>query len=254
MRWGRAVAAVVVVVALAACGGGKKSNAIASGSASNANGLSAGADAPNAGENGSVGSDQTGAGDAAGPSGEVGGAQEGGKYRFQVTGDGAPKEIVGTIDDLSDTDQRSTTPGTGGQGDTIQTLRFLPDRIQLLSLEMKGPFAKTFNGPVMLAPMPATVGQTWAWDLTSTDNLTHVHQSSKVDRTETVVVGGQSVDTIVVETDITITGDINATGHLTSWASTVYKLSVRTHNVLHLTTPVKYDTDTTADLLDLRPS
>ena len=272
MRWGRAVAVAVVVVALAACGGGdKKSDATATGSSSNGSQLSAGSEA--APQNGSTGDGQSAAGDSPvvgadnGEGGDQGGGQPAGsaaaptppgpkpfagKYRFQLTGQGAPTEIVVTIEDLSDTDQRTTTPG--GQGESIQTLRFLPDQIQLVSLEMKGTFPKTFNGPVMFAPVPADVGATWSWDLTSTDNLTHVHQSSRVDRTEPVVVGGQSVDTIVVETDLQITGDVNASGHLTSWASPAYKLSVRTHSILNVTTPVQVSSDTTADLLDLRPS
>jgi hypothetical protein len=62
------------------------------------------------------------------------------------------------------------------------------------------------------------------------------------------------VDTVVVETDITITGDVNATGHLTTLASPVYKLPVSTHSTLHVTTPVNFNSDNTAELTDLRPS
>ena len=273
MRWGRTVAVALFVVALAACGGGdKKSDAAATGSSSDASLVSADPGASAATDGGSAG-DAAGGGDSpvvgadTGGGGEQGGGQAAGstpaptppglkpfagKYRFQVTGQGAPTEIVVTIEDLSDTDQRTTTPS--GQGDSIQTLRFLADQIQLVSLEMKGAFPKTFNGPVMFAPVPADVGATWSWDLTSTDKLTHVHQSSRVDRTETVVVAGQSVDTLVVETDLEITGDVNAKGHITSWASPAYKLSVRTHNILNVTTPVQISSDTTAEVLDLRPS
>jgi hypothetical protein len=273
MRWCRGIVVAVVVVALAACGGGgKKSSAAATGSSSNGSQVSAGSgelaasasgaagDAPSGGDSPVVaaesagndpGGGQAATADAPAPSGLEPFA---GKYRYQLTGQGAPTEIVVTIEDVNDTDQRSTTPGSGGQGDTIQTLRYLPNQIELESLEMKGAFPKTFNGPVMFAPIPSDVGTTWAWDLTSTDKLTHVHQSSRVDRTETVVIAGQSVDTFVVETDLTISGDVNATGHITSWASPVYKLAVRTHNTLNVTTPVQLNSDITIDLLDLRPS
>lgn len=273
MRWGRAFAMVAVVVALVACGGGsKKSNAAATGSGSNGSQLSAGSgdagatdsDSASAasGANGDspvVGSDQGQSGDQGTASNADAPVPPGlkpfaGKYRYQLTGQGAPTEIVIAIEDLSDTDQRNTTPGSGGQGDSIQTLRYLSDQVELESLEMKGAFAKTFNGPVMLAPVPANVGATWDWTLTSTDHLTTVTQSSRYDRTETLTVGGQSVDTFVVETDIKISGDVNATGHLTTWVSSLYKLSVKIHSVLNVTTPVQINSDTTSDLLDLRPS
>jgi len=55
------------------------------------------------------------------------------------------------------------------------------------------------------------------------DNLTHVHQSSTIDRTEAIVVGGQSVDTFRGRDDIKISGDVNARTH-TTWASPVYKV------------------------------
>jgi hypothetical protein len=273
MRMGRLVSVAFLAVALVACGGGgKKSTTVASvfsstgssvvagsgapvasaSSSSDASSDGAAGDSPVVGADPSAGSDQAGTpvgGDAPVPPGLK---PFPGHYTYQVTGQSAPAVV--TVEDVNDTDQRTTTPGAGAMGEQVQVLRFLADRIDLLSLEMKGAFAKTFNGPVLFAPIPPTVGASWAWDLTSTDNLTHVHQSSRVDRTEAVIIGGQSVDTFVVETDITITGDVNATGHLTSFGSGVYKLPVRTHTTLNVTTPVNFSSDTTAELTNLRPS
>jgi hypothetical protein len=175
-----------------------------------------------------------------------------GHYSYQMSGQTDP--VVITIEDISNTDQRTTTPPVGPTGEQVQVLRYASDRVDLMSLQMKGAYAKTFNGPVLFVPVPYTVGASWAWDLTSTDNLTHIHQSSRIDRTETLVIGGQQLEAFVVETDITISGDLNATGHVTSWASAPYKLSVRTHSLLHVTTPVTFDSDTTSELLHLQPS
>jgi citrate lyase alpha subunit len=87
---------------------------------------------------------------------------------------------------------------------------------------------------------------------------TTIKQSSVVDRTETVVIGGQSVDVFVVETDISFTSaatDLNGTGHLTNWVSPVYKMPVKLHSTLKGTyAAFSFDTDTTSDLVDLRPS
>ncbi|MEY2423281.1 MAG: hypothetical protein QOI95_3348 [Acidimicrobiaceae bacterium] len=283
MRWGRAVVVAVVVAALAACGGGgQKSNATATGSASNGSAVGAGAEASGPNESGSAGDAQIDGGSAAADA-DNGGAPAGGpspsntdapapsglkpfagKYTYHATGttslNGPPSSVdvqaVTTIEDLNDDDQRATTTGGGGgAGDQVQVLRYSSDKIELLSLEMTGAVHKVFNGPVLFAPVPGSVGQAWAWDLTSTDALTHVHQSSRIDRTETVTIGGQSVDTVVVETDLTFSGDINGSGHLTSWVSPIYKVGVRSHSTLDATYATFHLTsDITADLLDLRPS
>ena len=87
---------------------------------------------------------------------------------------------------------------------------------------------------------------------------TTVTQSSRVDRTETVVVGGQSVEVLVIETDLSFTSpatDLNGTGHLTNWVSPVYRMSVKTHSTLKGTyAAFTFESDTTSELLDLRPS
>jgi hypothetical protein len=144
-------------------------------------------------------------------------------------------------------------PGAGGS--QVTTLRFSSDKIELLSLEMKGALNKTFNGPVLYSPVPFTVGQAWEWTLVSTDNLTHVTQKSRIDREENLTVGGQTVETYVLETDLTISGDVNGSGHLTSFVSPEYKLPVRSHSTLDATYATFHVvSDITSDLLDLRPS
>ena len=282
VRWGRVVAVAVTVVALAACGGGgKKSNTAATGSGSNGPQVSAGSESGSA-PSASSGEGQSAANDspvvgADGASADAGGDQPqgastdapvppgvkpfAGKYNYHSTGtmglngsnSNVDQQDTTTVEDLSDSDQRVTMPGAGGS--QITTLRFSSDKIELLSLEMKGALNKTFNGPVLYSPVPFTVGQTWEWTLTSTDNLTHVTQKSKIDREENVTVGGQTVETYVLETDLTISGDVNGSGHLTSFVSPAYKLPVRNHSTLDATyTTFHVVSDITSDLLDLRPS
>ena len=72
------------------------------------------------------------------------------------------------------------------------------------------------------------------------------------------MVGGQSVEVFVIETDISFSSpatDLNGTGHLTNWVSPVYKTAVKVHSTLNGTyAAFTFRSDTTSDLLDLRPS
>jgi hypothetical protein len=222
------------------------------------------------------GGDQGGGGDAGG-AGQPGDTSApvppglkpfAGTYQFHTTGhaslSGSPQNIDTTdgtlIEDVSDTDQRTTAGSSQGQQVTV--LRYSAEKVELVSLELRGAVSKTFNGPVMLSPVPATVGQTWNWSMQSSDSdptkRTTLTQSSRVDRVETIVVNGQSVDTYVVETDLTFKSsptDLNGSGHMTTWVSTVYKLSVKNHSTLAGTfATFSFDSDTTSELLDLRPS
>jgi hypothetical protein len=285
------VVIVVVVAALAACGGGgKKSTATATGSGTNGSQVSVGSGTPGASDSASSTDGQSGGGGGGGDSPVVGAdssSDQGGQpagggdapvpsglkpfagsYQFHVTGsaslNGSPQNIdtqgPSAVEDVGDTDQRTTS--SSGQGQQIQVARYSADKVELVSLELKGPINKTFNGPVLLSPVPAAVGQSWNWSMQSTDTdptkKTTLTQSSRVDRIETVVVGGQSVEAFVVETDLTFSSpatDLNGTGHLTNWVSPVYKMPVKIHSTLKGTyAAFGFDVDTISDLLDLRPS
>ncbi len=186
-----------------------------------------------------------------------------GSYRYHavgtatVNGAAQPIDVEATtlIEEVSASDQRETSSG-GQQGSAIQVMRYSSDKVELVSLEMKGAVNKKFEPkpPVLYAPVPGSVGQSWSWNATSTDRLTRIQQSSRFDRTEQKVVGAQTIDVVVVETDITITGDIKATGHITSWVSPAYKLVVRSHSTLTGSYGAfTFASDVTSDLLDLRP-
>lgn len=294
MRWGRKVAVVALTVgAVAACGGGdSKSNTAATGSGRPGSQVSAGSDSSSSANtatdgqsavagSGASGAD-SGAAPAGAPSGDAGAAPSGdgnapappglkpfaGTYQFHTTGhatlNGSQQNIdvqsPSTVEDLNDTDQRTSTGGA--QGEQHQVLRYSADKVELVSFELKGAVNKTFNGPVLLSPVPLSVGQTWEWSMQSSDTdptkKTTLTQKSRVDRTETVVVNGQSVDVLVIETDVSFSSpatDLNGTGHLTNWVSPTYRLQVKTHSTLKGTyAAFSFDTDTTSDLLDLRPS
>jgi hypothetical protein len=165
------------------------------------------------------------------------------------------REAATLIEDLSPSDQRLTA--SGEQGTTIQVLRYSSDKVELVSLEMKGAVNKKFQPPkpVLFSPAPGAVGRSWSWEATSTDGLTHVKQTSRIDRNDKLVVGGQTLDVFVVETDITITGDVSATGHLTASVSPKYRLLARSHSTLKGTyATFSFASDVTSELLGLRPS
>jgi hypothetical protein len=288
MRWGRLIAAGATVLLLVACGGSDKSKTAASGSAAStgnavvASGTDtslpdAGATDTTAAGGSGTGADQSaGAGDQssdAGGGGDQGGNTDApvppglkpftGTYQYHVVGDGSlnnsPQHIdtqsPTVIEDISETDQRITQSG-GQTGDQITVVRYTGTQIQLVSLQLTA-INKTFQGPqpVEYIPLNAAVGTTWQWTIDSTDHLTHLKQSSRLDRDEQVTVNGQTVDTFVVETDITLTGDVNATGHLTSWGSTLYKVVVQAHSTISGTyAAFSFSGDTMATLNDLRPT
>jgi hypothetical protein len=282
----------VAVLLVAACGGGKdKANTAASGSsAATGNGVVAsGAEtsttasgvtdtaAPGAaGDGANTGAapgdqpaDQGGGGGAGAPGGSTdapvppGLEPFAGSYQYHVIGDGklnnSPQHIdtqsPTVIENVNDTDQRVTQSG-GQTGDQVALVRYTNDQVQLVSIQFTA-INKTFQGaqPVEYIPIGAAVGTTWQWTLDSTDHLTHLTQSSHIDRTEPIAVNGQTVDTFVIETDITLKGDVNASGHLTSWVSTVYKVVVQSHSTLAGSyATFSFSGDTTATLNDLRPA
>lgn len=271
----------VVLCALVACGGGKGNNAATGSGAPDSASVSVGSAAsdsssstltnagaaPGGDDSPVVGADQGGGG-AEVPSSDApvppGLKPFPGVYRYHTTGTGAlngssqpiDAQSQTTIEDLNDTDQRITTPSP--QLTQISDMRFTPDQVALLSLKFQGPINKTFNGPVEYAPVPTSVGQSWQWSMKSDDGKTTLSQTSRVDRTETLTVGSQTIDVVVVETDLTLTStlptDLNGSGHLTTWVSPVYKLPARIHSTLNGTySGFSFSSDTTSDLLDLRP-
>lgn len=108
----------------------------------------------------------------------------------------------------------------------------------------------------LLLPTPAKVGASWSWKATSTDGKTTATQSSKVLRTETLVIGGQKVATVVVQTHLVLTGGVDFTADVTNWVSETYRLVVKDHQVAKGTTSfgAAFSNDVTDVIRSVRPS
>jgi hypothetical protein len=170
--------------------------------------------------------------------------------------DPVDRDVVVVVEELSATDQRMTTPGD--QFTSVTVLRYLETEVQLVSLDITaGPVNKAFHpaAPVTFAPLPGTPGQSWSWTITSTDGLTTVDQTSTIVGPETITVAGETFETIVVDTTLTISGDISATLQLTNWVRPADKLAVRTHSVSQGSYGVfTFSGDTVSELVALTPT
>lgn len=157
-----------------------------------------------------------------------------GTYTYKVNGTmtvGTPQKVDTTsdlrVEPLQGTDQKSTQ--TTQQGSSEQVLRYQADGVYLVQLKLSGAIAKEFNlnPPGLAFPQPATAGKKWSWAATSTDGKTTVKSDFTVLRTESIVIGGESVQTIVLEATVVTDGDIKSTSTRTIWVSEAYRLIMR---------------------------
>lgn len=161
-----------------------------------------------------------------------------------------------TISPLRGDTQHSKTHGD--QGDTDEDLVVRSTGTYLATLTLTSPaFTKTFApaAPVLLVPDPGTVGSSWSWSAVSSDGKTTARTTNRVDRTETVTVGGTRVSTVVVVSHLVLSGDVTYTADLTTdWAPSL-RLPVRTHTVGKGSySGIAFSTDVTSLLRSLRPS
>lgn len=153
-----------------------------------------------------------------------------GTYAYHRTRDGSPTQGTLVVHAPQGSDQRYVTTYPGGEANEL-VVRARSGAIDLLMLKTTTPLfgTKEFrpSPPVLFAPDPAKVGATWSWRMTSIDGGRTLDGAFRVVRTERVTVGGEPVDTVVVEGTVNISGDITGTLHQTSWASPRYRLVVR---------------------------
>jgi hypothetical protein len=172
---------------------------------------------------------------------------------------GAPQAVPAQsqmlIEQLSETDQRVTSPGSAG--DFVAQLRYAPAEVDLVSLTF-GPKSFQPDPPVMFAPVGAPQGTTWQWSCSSTDGKTTIAAAGRTVGTETLTVAGQSVDTEIVDLVLTLTGDVVGTLRLTLWVRPGDHLPVRQHQVTDISDSTKLvfhlTSDVTAQLVDLSPT
>ena len=166
-----------------------------------------------------------------------------------------PSQSQLIIEQLSDTDQRVTSPSS--TGDLVAQLRYAPSEVDLVALQF-GPKAFQPDPPAMFAPVGAPQGTTWQWSCTSTDGKTTMAAQGRTVGTETLTVGDQPVDTEVVDLTLTLSGDVVGTIRLTLWVRPGDRLPVRQHMVTDVSDPTKLvfhiQSDVTAQLVDLTPT
>ncbi len=182
-----------------------------------------------------------------------------GRYAQSVSGTAngqqVPSQASFTIEQVDETDQRQVTDTP--QGPMVQVLRYTPSEVLLVSLELPGIGRFAPNPAVRYAPVPGAVGETWTWEITSTDGRSTLAQSSAITRTEQVVIAGETVDTVVGETTLTFNSPgLSGTIQLHSWVSPLYVIAVRTRQVANASyygIPA-FASDTTAELVSLSPA
>ena len=146
-------------------------------------------------------------------------------------------------DDTGDTEQDIVVRDTGSYG---------------ASLKLTSPaFTKEFRpaAPVLLMPDPAAVGKRWSWAATSTDGKTHASATNALLRKETVTIGGQRVDTVVLQTHLVLSGDVSYDAQLTLWWAPAYRLPVKTHTVGQGNySGIPFKTDITGVMQSVKPA
>ena len=130
-------------------------------------------------------------------------------------------------------------------------------RLSELKISTQG-FSEDFRSdqPVLLLPAAPTAGQTWSWQMTSTDGKYTIHTTSKIVGTEQQTVGGSGVRTVHMTSSIHVSGDaIELTGTQDDWFSTAAALVVKEHAVMHGTGYGQtFDSDVTRTVRSMQPS
>lgn len=137
-------------------------------------------------------------------------------------------ESVLTVDPPAGADQHSLRQGENRA--TEQVVRYQADGAYLVVLKVtEQGITKEFRppAPVLAVPSPAPVGRTWSWRMTSTDGRTTIAADFRIERTEAVQVGPESVPTVVVQATLVTTGDVTSRGTQTLWVAESRRLVVR---------------------------
>jgi len=109
------------------------------------------------------------------------------------------------------------------------------------------------NPPALAAPTGVKPGQSVEFDLSGSGTNIHVHIDFV--RMETITIGGQPVDTMVIHQVGTLSGQITGTQTSDSWVSPQYDLFVKDHTVADVTAygSIHAHSDITSTLQKLTP-
>jgi hypothetical protein len=141
-----------------------------------------------------------------------------GSYTYDLKGkaagpDGRSQDVSGsstlTVEAAVGNKQRSSMSSDQGktEQDLVHSSGTKIARLKVTSPLMNIEFRPA--SPVLAVPQPAPVGRTWSWTMKSTDGKTKADFRGKILGTETVTIGGVRVDTVVFESTLTLSGNIN---------------------------------------------
>ncbi len=147
-------------------------------------------------------------------------------------------------------------------GDLVILQHYGNNESTLVSLQMTAnnttkTFAPSSGATYLQYNSPS--GTSWNWSATSTDGKTQVQASGTVGGTSNMVINGQNVATVQMTTTLTLSGDINGTAKLVTWASPAYRVPVRERAVINATAKVSWSSvrlvsDVTTTLSRLSPN
>jgi hypothetical protein len=138
-----------------------------------------------------------------------------------------------TVDPPQGTQQTSTNDfGSGNQSKT--TLDFRPDGVHLVEISVKQS-GQTLdfvgNPPPLAAPTGVQPGQSVDFDLSSNPPGTNIHVHIDFVRMETITIGGQPVNTMVIHQVGTLSGQYAGTQTQDVWVAPQYDLFAKSHQV-----------------------
>ena len=179
----------------------------------------------------------------------------------KVTFGASPQDASGTqtltIGPLRGGMQHSTLH-SDQSGDTEQDVLVRDAGSYGASLKLTSPaFTKEFRPAtaVLLVPDPAVVGRSWSWSATSTDGRTRVSATNELLRKERLTIGGAPVDTVVLQTHLVLSGDVDYDAQITLWWAPAHRLPVKTHTVGKGSySGIPFSTDITAVMRSVTPA
>ena len=176
--------------------------------------------------------------------GKPSGFTRAGSYTYDLSGTAqqpfsGTKTISGTDSQTFDAPQgaRQHNKTSGENGSQDLTLEVAKDGLHVVDITISSPgFSEDFKpvGNAVYFPADYGVGRHWTWQARSTDGKYTLDVATKISGTASVVVGGKSLKTLVVDSTLHITGTgFDITDQLRDWVSTAYALVLKEHSVTH---------------------
>ena len=157
-------------------------------------------------------------------------------YDNQATGTnsfGAPPATSSLIVAAPQGTRQTSTNDMGSNGKTDTTLDFKPEGVHIVEVKVSAA-GRTYdfvgNPPPLAAPTGAKPGQSVDFTLTDAASNTTIQVHIDFVRNETITIGGQPVNTMVIHQVGTLSGSLTGTQTSDSWVSTQYDLFVKTHS------------------------